>query len=180
MKCLIFSDSHGRWDYMERAVRAETPDRVIHLGDVVRDAGRLAEIFPDLEIQQVRGNCDGAGCGFPEERELFLDGRRLWLLHGHSYYVKMGLGMLVEEARARGGGRRAFWTYPPARLLFGRTAVGAEPGGHRRRCPERHLWGHGDQGPGNELPHGGTVLKGGRQYAFDDRCGKYQPLLWRL
>ena len=39
---------------MERAVRAETPDRVIHLGDVVRDAGRLAEIFPDLEIQQVQ------------------------------------------------------------------------------------------------------------------------------
>lgn len=124
MKCLIFSDSHGRWDYMERAVRAETPDRVIHLGDVVRDAGRLAEIFPGLEIQQVRGNCDGANCGFPEERELFLDGRRLWLLHGHRYYVKMGLGMLVEEARVRGVDGVFFGhTHQPVCYLDGRLWV---------------------------------------------------------
>ena len=103
MKCLIFSDSHGRWDYMERAVRAETPDRV---------------------IQQVRGNCDGAGCGFPEERELFLDGRRLWLLHGHRYYVKMGLGMLVEEARVRGVDGVFFGhTHQPVCYLDGRLWV---------------------------------------------------------
>ena len=86
---------------MERAVRAETPDRVIHLGDVVRDAGRLAEIFPDLEIQQVRGNCDGAG-----------------------YYVKMGLGMLVEEARVRGVDSVFFGhTHQPVCYLDGRLWV---------------------------------------------------------
>ena len=29
-------------------------------------------------------------------------GKRLWLLHGHTYHVKFGEGLLVSEARARG------------------------------------------------------------------------------
>ena len=36
----------------------------------------------------------------PEEREIFLDGKRIWLLHGHTYQVKLGIGMLMNEARA--------------------------------------------------------------------------------
>ncbi len=102
MKWLVFSDSHGSMDYMRRAVEAEKPDRVLHLGDVARDGARLQALFPKLPMEQVRGNCDGWGGDEPEEKEVFFMDRRVWMLHGHTYHVKYGTGMLVSEARARG------------------------------------------------------------------------------
>lgn len=102
MKLLICSDSHGELDYMRRAVEKEKPDRLLHLGDVTRDAQKLQAEFPDLIIEQVRGNCDSWGDGFPEEKELVLGGKRLWMLHGHTYRVKLGAGLAAGEARVRG------------------------------------------------------------------------------
>ena len=43
MKLLILSDSHREMKYMCDAVRRERPDAVIHLGDLVPDADRLAQ-----------------------------------------------------------------------------------------------------------------------------------------
>lgn len=102
MKWLVFSDSHGNLEYMRQAVLDQSPDRILHLGDVSRDAERLAQMFSHIPVEGVRGNCDGFSGDGPVERELFLAGKRLWLLHGHTYRVKYGVGMLVSEARARG------------------------------------------------------------------------------
>ncbi len=102
MKWLICSDSHGNHSLMAKAVELEKPDRILHLGDVTRDARRLQEAFPELEIVGVRGNCDPSDGETPEERELFFGLRRVWMLHGHTYWVKSGLGMLTAEARTRG------------------------------------------------------------------------------
>ena len=122
MKWLVFSDSHGRWEYMKQAVEEQKPDGVIHLGDVCRDMGRLVQMFPDLPVEMVRGNCDGS-IDVPAEREIFLGGKRLWLLHGDAYHVKFGTGMLVSEAQARGVDA----------VLFGHT--------HRPLCSrEGRLW----------------------------------------
>lgn len=104
MKWLVFSDSHGRLDYMRQAVETEKPDKVLHLGDVVRDARELHRDFPNLELEIVRGNCDGytGDSEEPEELETFMGGKRIWMLHGHTYQVKLGIGALTSEARARG------------------------------------------------------------------------------
>lgn len=102
MKWLVFSDSHGDVSTMRKVVLREKPDRILHLGDVVRDAQRLHDSFPHIPLDQVRGNCDIGSYDVPEEKELFFLGRRLWLLHGHVYGVKMGLGMMLSEARGRG------------------------------------------------------------------------------
>lgn len=102
MKWLVFSDSHGSIDYMRQAVEAEGPDRVLHLGDVARDGAKLQSLFPRLPMEQVRGNCDGWSSDEPEEKEVFFQDRRIWMLHGHTYHVKYGTGMLVTEARSRG------------------------------------------------------------------------------
>ena len=59
MKVLVFSDSHGTIRYMQDAVRAERPDLVLHLGDVMRDARALMEAEPELQVEYVCGNCDG-------------------------------------------------------------------------------------------------------------------------
>ncbi len=123
MKWLVFSDSHGWVDGMGGAGAAAEPDRVLHLGDVVGDGAGLAERFPGLRVEQVRGNCDGWGCDIPEERELFFRGTRVWMLHGHAYRVKLGTELLLDEARTRGAGA----------VLFGHT--------HQPLCSrEGSLW----------------------------------------
>lgn len=104
MKWLVFSDSHGNLDYMKKGVEQEKPDKVLHLGDVVRDARRLQECFPELEMEMVVGNCDGysGDDSAPVEKELFMGEKRIFLCHGHTYQVKLSIGMLTQEGRARG------------------------------------------------------------------------------
>lgn len=91
---------------MTQAVKTEKPDMIFHLGDVIRDARKLQEAFPQIPVEFVVGNCDGyAGDDTaPEEREVFLGGRRILLCHGHVYRVKMGDSLLVREGKARGMG----------------------------------------------------------------------------
>lgn len=100
MKILVFSDSHGRLGPMVEAVEAERPQRVFFLGDNYRDGQALAEGYPELPVELVRGNCDwDAG---PEELLLEAGGVRFLLTHGHRYGVKSGTDRLARAARERG------------------------------------------------------------------------------
>ena len=38
----------------------------------------------------------------PSEKEIFMGEKRLLICHGHTYQVKLGIGMLTNEARGRG------------------------------------------------------------------------------
>lgn len=102
MKLLIFSDSHGNVANMEDVVRLESPDRILHLGDLARDAQELAEKFPHIPVTYVPGNCDGRRPDLPEERVFTLDGCKILMTHGHIYHVKMGMGMAIRAAREAG------------------------------------------------------------------------------
>lgn len=104
MKWLVFSDSHGSLDYIKQAIELEQPDKVLHLGDVIRDAEKISESYPNLEMTWVVGNCDGYSGDdrAPVERELFMGDRRVLMCHGHTYQVKLGIGALMSEGRARG------------------------------------------------------------------------------
>ena len=99
MKLLIFSDSHGNVANMADVVRLESPDRILHLGDMARDAEDLARAFPQIPVTYVPGNCDGRRPDLPEERIFTLDGCRILMTHGHAYHVKMGIGLAVRAAR---------------------------------------------------------------------------------
>lgn len=111
MKWLVFSDSHGRLDYMKKAVEQEKPERILHLGDVSRDAERLQALYPGIPVEMVRGNCDGWYGDAPEERELSFLGKKVWMAHGHEYHVKLGIGSFTAEARS----------HEAAVALFGHT-----------------------------------------------------------
>lgn len=102
MKILIVSDSHGNTSALRAAVQRESPDRVFHLGDVNRDARRLAEEFPALPMDAVAGNCDGWGADVPDQLLVTVGGVKFFLTHGHRYHVKMGIGMVVNEAKSQG------------------------------------------------------------------------------
>lgn len=112
MKVLVFSDSHGTITYMQQAIRSEEPDVVLHLGDVMRDARVLQREYPQLRLEQVCGNCDGADAQ-PEELELTLQGHKIMMTHGHPYHVKLGSAWVVRTAQERGA----------EVLLFGHTHI---------------------------------------------------------
>ncbi len=111
MKLLIVSDSHGRWQTLRELAERERPDRVLHLGDVLGDARRLADACPGLPVESVAGNCDGWTAAGETDRILFYEGVRFFLTHGHTYHVKSGLGLLIRAGEESGAGA----------VLFGHT-----------------------------------------------------------
>lgn len=122
MKVLVFSDSHGCLDTMERAVRRESPDMILHLGDYVRDAKSLRDKFPHIPLRNVAGNCD-FGVSEPETLLTTISGVRVFLTHGHRYYVKSMYLRAIYAAQEQNAGV----------LLFGHT--------HRAECfREGDLW----------------------------------------
>lgn len=99
MKILVFSDSHGAMGKMVEAMEHERPHHVFFLGDHYRDGIELSELYPDIPMDIVRGNCDwGRG---PDLRVVELEGVRFLLTHGHLQYVKSGLDELLQEAKNR-------------------------------------------------------------------------------
>ena len=98
VRIAVFSDTHGDVDHMERAVRRERPDLVLHLGDLCRDFEELQARMPRQTMQNVCGNCDGFSLT-PDQRVLQVEGRRLLMTHGHRYHVKASYNSAVFAAR---------------------------------------------------------------------------------
>ena len=100
MKILVFSDSHGRLGHMLEAIEQERPQRVFFLGDCYRDGQALADAYPDIPMELVRGNCDWDRA--PDELIVEAGGVKFLLTHGHRYGVKSGTGQLARAAREKG------------------------------------------------------------------------------
>lgn len=100
MKIAIFSDAHGRMEHMIAAVEEEQPDHVFFLGDNLRDGKILAQLYPDIPMELLRGNCDfGQGA---DELVVELEGVRFLLVHGHLQGAKSGLAGLLSAGRRAG------------------------------------------------------------------------------
>lgn len=103
MKILIVSDSHGDTAALREVITRENPDRVFHLGDMLRDAVRISEDFPTLPLDAVQGNCDTySGEDGPEELLTTAGGVKFYLSHGHRCHVKMGTSLLLREGLRSG------------------------------------------------------------------------------
>ena len=98
-KVLVLSDSHGDVDAMERAAVRERPDLILHLGDLCRDFDELRRRLPMTQaMQNVCGNCDGF-TEVPDQRVLLVEGKRILMMHGHRYEVKLGYSRAMWAAR---------------------------------------------------------------------------------
>lgn len=101
---LVFSDTHGDLSLVHQVI-AQYPQvtHLLHLGDYVRDAARLAAQYPDRTILAVAGNCDfdADPDSYPAERIVEMDGVRLLMTHGNRFGVKQGYARLAERAKAK-------------------------------------------------------------------------------
>jgi putative phosphoesterase len=97
MKLLIFSDSHGERALMKQAINTQRPDMVLHLGDHSADFKAIRRHFMNIDFKGVRGNCDFRTDA--EESLYFnIEGRNVFMTHGHVYNVKIGYERILWAA----------------------------------------------------------------------------------
>ena len=100
MKVLIVSDTHRKNDNYFKVAALVKPDLVLHCGDAEGSEYVLTRV-EDCPVQIVLGNNDFLSC-LPGELELKLGAYKVWVTHGHNYYVSMGNEVIKREAAARG------------------------------------------------------------------------------
>lgn len=137
LKILVFSDSHRSRVDMIHAIEEQSPDMVVHLGDLQRDAEDLGFAYPKLPLVSVPGNCDGWTMD-PVIRTFQVEGKKVLLSHGHLWRVKQGYDLAIAEARKANADI----------LLFGHT--------HQAYCEQLDgLW---VMNPGASRRSYGTIL----------------------
>ena len=100
MKVLVVSDTHRKNDIYLNIVKLHKPDMVIHCGDA-EGAEYLLTEAADCPVHIVLGNNDFFS-SLPRELELEIGKYKVWVTHGHNYYVSMGNEYIKREAVARG------------------------------------------------------------------------------
>lgn len=100
MRVLIVSDTHKRNNNYFTVLKQVKPDLVIHCGDAEGSEYALTEAA-DCPVEIVLGNNDFFS-NLPRERELEIEGLKIWVTHGHNYYVSMGRENIKREAIAKG------------------------------------------------------------------------------
>lgn len=114
MKILVLSDTHGDTDKAEEAIRNNKGiSLIIHLGDYFRDAQKLSSLFPEIPIEYIYGNSDFMIEDVPAEKTLEVNGKRIFITHGHRYSVKWDYDKLYKKAEEMGVDL----------LLFGHTHI---------------------------------------------------------
>lgn len=151
MKCLVFSDSHGRVDGMLHALsRHRDAEAVFFLGDGLSDLNEVRLAFPAPTYFAVRGNCDLAAF-FDGRRVEKLDrvtlmGKRIGFTHGDLFGVKHSMEPLYHHARETGADI----------LLFGHTHRALEE--YRAAPTPVHLFNPGSIGMGEPRTFGIMTL----------------------
>lgn len=100
MKVLIVSDTHKKNENYFYVLEKEKPNLVIHCGDAEGSEYALTKAA-DCPVEIVLGNNDFFS-ELPRELMLDIGPYKVWVVHGHNYYVSMGNENLKREAVERG------------------------------------------------------------------------------
>ena len=101
MKILIVSDTHGRHGNLDEVLEQEgNIDALLHLGDI-EDGEHYIEAVADCPVHLLSGNNDYFS-HLPGEKEIKIGKYRVFMTHGHGYYVSVNTKRLREEASRRG------------------------------------------------------------------------------
>ena len=100
MKILIVSDTHRYHKYYDKMFEKEGgADLLIHLGDL--EGGEYyIEQTAGCPVHMVAGNND-IFTRLPKEKEFVLGNKRVFITHGHHYYVSAGYDRICQEAIRR-------------------------------------------------------------------------------
>lgn len=101
MKILIVSDTHGRHGDLDTVLEREHDiDMLLHLGDV-ENGEEYIEAVTKCPVYIIAGNNDYFS-HLPTEREICIGKYKVFMTHGHGYYVSMNTKSLRRVAITRG------------------------------------------------------------------------------
>ncbi|MGN0335793.1 MAG: metallophosphoesterase [Lachnospiraceae bacterium] len=100
MKVLLVSDTHGRDELLEEILDMEKPDFFCHMGDVEGSEDYLRALV-NCPLAIVRGNNDFY-TDLPKDVCFELEGHKIFMTHGHYYYVSMGYEDIFSVGRKKG------------------------------------------------------------------------------
>lgn len=126
MKILLVSDTHGRNVCLEEALEIEKPDFLCHMGDVEGSEDYI-RVIAECPLAMVSGNND-FWTDLNQEVTFELEGFRIFMSHGHYYYVSAGTERLKSAARLNGADIVLFGhTHRPTLEMDG-NIIAANPG----------------------------------------------------
>lgn len=97
----VLSDSHGYKNKLNAALeQLKDSDIIIHLGDCTSDVNEISKSYSG-RIISVKGNCDFT-VSVPSDRLEVIEGKRIFITHGHKYGVKYGYSEIKEKAKEVG------------------------------------------------------------------------------
>ena len=100
MQLLVVSDSHRDFFTLNEIVKKHSNiDAILHLGDGSEEIQKIKELYPQYMVTAVKGNCDLCS-NLPDERELNIDGYKIFMTHGNLYNVKLGLSSICAKAQS--------------------------------------------------------------------------------
>lgn len=101
MRVLIVSDTHRLHKNLDIALKeAGKIDLLLHMGDVEGGEDYI-EAVVDCPVHIVAGNNDFFS-QLKKEEEIQLGNHRIFMTHGHYYYVSVGMERIKEEGLSRG------------------------------------------------------------------------------
>ncbi len=108
MRILVVSDTHGDVYNLGKVIRKhKDAEVIIHCGDGADDVQALKFLYTDRMFISVRGNCDFC-CDSPNLEFITLEGKKLFITHGHFYNVKYDLLKLTLAAKEAGADMALF------------------------------------------------------------------------
>lgn len=118
MKIAVISDTHGmNKDIIEALVSIDKPDMLIHLGDYVEDGEKISKIL-GIPLTIVSGNGD-PGSNYDEDQLIEVNGKKLFLTHGHRYKVVRNLDTLYYKALEMGADIALYGhTHVPVNIVY--------------------------------------------------------------
>ncbi len=97
MRIFVISDTHGSTrEIINKMKTMEKPDLIIHLGDYVEDGMKIEEEL-GIETIIIKGNGDYFHTEFQEDEIITIEGRRIFITHGHKYNVRYGEDNLLYK-----------------------------------------------------------------------------------
>lgn len=126
MKILLVSDTHGKDERLEEALEIEKPDFLCHMGDVEGSEDYIRALA-QCPLAMVSGNNDFFTDLNPEV-SFELEGFKIFMTHGHYYYVSSGTDRLKSAGRRNGADIVLFGHTHRPTLEIEKDIIVANPG----------------------------------------------------
>lgn len=99
MKIFVVSDTHGSTrELINKMNSLEKPDLIIHLGDYIEDGVKI-EKKTGIKTVIVKGNGDYFHSEYNEDEILNINGKTIFITHGHNYGVRYSIDNLFYKAK---------------------------------------------------------------------------------